>query len=248
MSSESNTCYSPVPMPDIELTNLPADLHAANISSSSSANANNTNKALEDGAIPLYHDLEKSSSGPDYHPAPKFIQRKLIVYLLVESLVTLVLYWNYTAISANVSPLVAPTLLGACTASLAQSINQYLRKKFSLNRILKFLVWGSINGCFTALWIDILIYRIDNLIYRIMVDQIIGAPAFQMIFSILSSLWDSGEISATIRQSYVKALKYSYCYWPFFSVFSFVFIPQSMMFPANCLANLVWNVILSKIN
>lgn len=236
-------------MPDIELTSLPGNLHNANVNAATSTanNNNSSGKSLEDGSIPLYHDVEKSSN-PDYRPSTSSVHRKLIISLVAESVIGFLVYYNYTAIEARLSPLVAPTLLGAATASLAQSLNQYSRKKFSLNRICKFIVWGCINGCFTALWIDILLNRIDNLVYRIMVDQMVGAPAFQMIFSILNSLWDTGDISPAMRQSYLKALKYGYCFWPFFSVCAFVFIPQSMIFSANCLATLIWNLILSRIS
>lgn len=217
-------------MPDIELTNLHHN-----------------------------HDLEKSSTSieipnsntesayPPIYPLPKPLQRKLISYIIIEALISLIIYYNYFKIEISTHHLIAPTILGASTAALAQSINQYSKRNFSLNRIFKFVVWGCINGCFTVLWIDMLIYQVDGLTYRIVVDQFIGAPTFQLIFSILNCLWDYGELNYTLKNSYLKSLKFSYCYWPFFSICSFMFIPQSMIFPANCLANLIWNLILSKL-
>lgn len=197
------------------------------------------------------HALENTSSAsnekglPGFH-APKPLKRRLVVNLLVETALCMAIYLTYDRI-AQIHPLVAPLLLGASSAALAQSINQYSKKKHSMNKIAKFVVWGALNGCFTVLWIDVLILQFDSLVHRIVVDQLVGAPMFQMIFNVLNSLWDTGEITAATRASYWKLLKWSYCFWPFFSVCLFAFIPQVMIFPANCLANLVWNLVLSKL-
>ncbi|RCK57288.1 hypothetical protein Cantr_06872 [Candida viswanathii] len=173
--------------------------------------------------------------------------RKLIVALFIETVSLCVAYYEYDNI-ALIHPMLAPTLLGCVSGALAQSTNQYLKKKFTPNKIAKFMVWGCINGFFTSAWINILVTKIDNLFYRIVIDQTVGAVMFQLIFNILNSLWDQGEVfSPTTRASFFKSLKYSYFFWPFFSVLLFMFIPQSMMFPSNCLANLFWNLILSKI-
>lgn len=199
-----------------------------------------------------YHDLEKSAitseeiNSPLY-PAPKPLKRKLIIYLLIESVVSLAFYCNYDQL-INIHPLVAPTLLGSSTAALAQSINQYSKKKLNFNKVCKFILWGSINGVFTALWVELLMNKFSSTLHRIVVDQLVGAPIFQMVFNILSSLWENGEISASTRQKYIKSLKYSYCYWPLFSIGTFIYIPKSMIIPANCLANLVWNIVLSKLS
>lgn len=199
-----------------------------------------------------HRDLEKSAltsdeTNPPLYPAPKPLKRKLIIYLFIESVISFSLYCNYHQL-INIHPLVAPMLLGSSTAALAQSINQYFKKKLNLSRVCKFLVWGSINGFFTALWVELLMSKLDNALHRIVVDQLVGAPIFQMVFNILSSLWENGEISASTRYKYIKSLKYSYCYWPLFSISTFVYIPRTMIVPANCLANLVWNIVLSKLN
>lgn len=200
----------------------------------------------------FYPDLEKSAPVLDdtnktLHPAPISLKRKLIVCLIIETIISLIIYYNYDTL-VNIHQLLGPSLLGASTAALAQSINQFSKKKFDFNKICKFIVWGTINGLFTVLWVDMLITRFENLVYRILVDQAIGAPIFQMVFSILNSLWDNGELTASVRVKYIKSLKYSYCYWPFFSIGLFSFIPKTMMFPANCLANLFWNIVLSKLS
>ncbi|RLV96550.1 hypothetical protein JA1_000088 [Spathaspora sp. JA1] len=203
----------------------------------------------------VYDDLEKSSLSPTtsassithLHPAPRGVYKKLVAALLIETTISCLIYINYDRIGAY-HPMIAGLLLGCSSGALAQSVNQYSKKKFTLNKIFKFMVWGSINGYFTVGWINILITRIDNSAYRIIVDQLVGAPMFQLIFNMLNSIWDSGEMfSITTRMAFLKSLKYSYCYWPFFSILSFVFIPQALMFPCNCLANLLWNLILCRL-
>ena len=90
--------------------------------------------------------------------------------------------------------------------------------------------------------------------YQKLIDRLhpLVAPALlgsmSAAFSILNSLWETGElISTTARSSYLRSLRYSYCYWPIFSVCLFLLVPPQMMFPANCLSNLLWNLILSRL-
>ncbi|CAK9440133.1 uncharacterized protein LODBEIA_P42330 [Lodderomyces beijingensis] len=178
------------------------------------------------------------------HPSSKHILKKLYSAMLIEAAISITIYYNYSRI-ASVYPMVAPTLLGCSTAALAQSINQFSRKKFTLNKIFKFMVWGCINGYFTVAWINVLMVNFDNLFLRILVDQLVGSPTFQLVFNVLSTIWDQGEVFSI--NAYIKSLKYSFCFWPIFSTISFTFIPQGLMFPCNCLASLIWNIILSKL-
>lgn len=200
----------------------------------------------------IEHDLEKSSllildDSKYQNSTINLIRRKVALYIILEGFTTLFIYYYYSLL-LEIHPLFAPTLLGSSTAALAQTINQYAKVKFSLDKICKFLVWGGINGCFTDLWINLLLSNFDNLFYRIILDQLLGAPTFQLIFNILSTLWDHGEVVPSTRATYFKSLKYSYCFWPFFSICEFTLVPENMMFPLNCLATLLWNVILSKLN
>lgn len=192
----------------------------------------------EDGELPPLH--------LNFNPGTASLKRKLVISLAIETLISLVIYYNYEKL-VLVNDLLAPGLLGASTAALAQSMNQYFKFKFSLNKIYKFIIWGVINGVLTVLWIDMLRFQFESLFYRIFFDQLIGAPVFQMIYNILSALWDTGELSNILLPSHLRSLKYSYCFWPIFSTCAFIFLPPSAFFPANCLANLVWNIILSKL-
>lgn len=190
-------------------------------------------------------DLE-NVAGSLYYPSKLTSRKKLIFILLIEAALCTCIYYHYDNL-AKYHALLAPTLLGMSSAALAQSLNQYVKRKLSFNRIAKFMLWGSINGCFTVMWVDLLMTNIEHIAYRVIVDQLVGAPIFQLVFSILNALWDHGEISSNFQSTYFNSLKYSYCFWPFFLVGLFVFLPQAVMFPANCVANLFWNIILSKL-
>lgn len=180
------------------------------------------------------------------YPVPKYTRRTLVNNLIIEAIISGIIYYYYDWILIK-HRLLAPALLGSATATLAQSINQFAKKKLNYSRIFKFLVWGCINGSFTILWIDFLTTKTDSLYYRILWDQLIGVPCFQLVFNVLNTLWDTGEISQNAKALYVKSLKYSYCFWPFVSIVSFAFVPEPLIFPWNCLANLFWSMILTKV-
>ncbi|PSK39355.1 hypothetical protein C7M61_001965 [Candidozyma pseudohaemuli] len=175
-------------------------------------------------------------------------RRKIWLHILLETIASVVIYSSYTKL-VLLYLFLAPTLLGASTAALAQSMNQLYKGRLSVSKLLKFLIWGCINGCFTALWIDTLVARVDSVFYRILIDQLIGAPSFQLTFHLLGKVWDVAEPGhpSPSFSTFLTALSISYCYWPFVSIAMFVFIPQLLMFISNCVANLIWNMILSRI-
>lgn len=193
--------------------------------------------------------LDPENEPTQLHAISGPLRRRLLLNLVAAATLSMTIYYNYQTIITQLHPLAAPAMLGTTSAAFAQSLNQYIKKKLDYNRVMKFMVWGSINGTLTVLWIDVLITRVDSVVYRILVDQAIGAPAFQATFSVLNSIWETGElVSNTAKSSFLRSLRYSYCYWPIFSVCLFLFVPPNMMFPANCLANLLWNLILSRLS
>lgn len=193
---------------------------------------------VDDDIPPLHLNL---------NPASKTLKRKLILYLVIEALISTIVYVKYDVIMEFHS-LLAPALLGSSTAAFAQSINQYSKSKFSASKIYKFLLWGVINGVLTVLWINMLNFQFETVLYRIIIDQMIGAPTFQIVYNILSAIWENGDISSIMLPVHMRSLKYSYCFWPFFSTLAFLFLPPEAFFPANCVANLIWNLILSKLS
>lgn len=168
-------------------------------------------------------------------------------YVALEFVTTLVFLYSYDYL-ISIHRQFGPACLGAATAALAQSLNQLWKYKVSDSRLLKFVVWGLINGYFTALWLDVLVVQIPNPVLRIVLDQTVGAPLFQLTFTVLSSMWDGDLMPAPqVRATFLRSLRYSYCYWPFVSMALFTLVPQNRMVFFNCLANFIWNVILSRL-
>lgn len=184
-----------------------------------------------------FHDLEK----------PKLAQvaSRAYLYLAVQLVSIVAVYVNYAYLQ-EWHPLLAPTLLGASSAGLAQSISQCYKNIASEGKLFKFLVWGLINGCFTELWIDMLMARVTNVVSRVVIDQTIGASCFQLAFSLLSAAWDLDSTTSP-RTTYLRSMRLSYCYWPFVSAAIFTLAPEQRMVMCSCLANFVWNLILTRL-
>lgn len=187
-----------------------------------------------------FYDLNKG----DLRELPK----RAIVYILLELVVSIILYNQYASIG-SVNSLLAPILLSSATAALAQLLDQYWHGRFSDSRVAKFICWGAINGYLTALWFDFLVTRVSRVSYCIIIDQLVGVPFFQLAFTILSVIWDTDHpISLfSVRTSFFRSLKYSYCFWPIANLAIFLFVPTHLLVISNCTANFIWSVVLSKI-
>lgn len=175
--------------------------------------------------------------------------RPLQGYILVfiELCAAVEIYYTYFSLSTTY-PLLAPTLLGAVLAALAQSISQILTRKHAPNKICKFLLWGTINGGLTAMWIGMLVANVEHVAFQIIIDQTVGNPMFQFIFALLNSLWERDPLfSGSSRSTFFKSLRYSLCYWPFVSAITFLVVPPRYMFLMNCIATFVWNIVLCKL-
>lgn len=203
----------------------------------------------------IFPDLEKISTNnpqlsepmPCFAPqTPNGVKHKLWIYVLIEAIISSIIYLNFPFLT-ELNAFAAGALLGAANAMLAQSIHQLFRLKYSLSRLFMFCVWGAFNGYATVVWIEFLLYNFDTPLSRVLADQAFGTPFFQLAFNILSSMWDHNEFAFSLR-NFLRTLKYSYCFWPFYSAALFYYIPIKYMLPANCLATLAWNVCLSLIS
>lgn len=192
-------------------------------------------------------DLERGASKDYMKKFKNACRKKLITAFVFEISITSGLYFEYRNIGEKF-PLVANIALGASCGALAQTFAQVFRNSFSIRKIVKFVLWGALNGALTELWVGFLLLHINTPLMRIILDQTLGTPVFQAVFSILNSVWDHGRIVSEIKELYIKSLKWSYLFWPFFSVLQFLFIPSDMIFPANCIASLVWNILLSRLS
>ncbi|ODV97055.1 hypothetical protein PACTADRAFT_15555 [Pachysolen tannophilus NRRL Y-2460] len=174
-------------------------------------------------------------------------RRNLLALILVESLAAVVFFLKYDILVIN-HRLLGSCLLGSITSILGQTIDQFFKSNFSANKFFKFLLWGAINGLFSELWIDfIFVNARENNVKKILMDQIIGNPTFQLVFIIFSCIWDNNDIKLALRTSYIKTLKLSFFIWPSFSILAFTILPENLVFPMNCILSLIWNVILSSI-
>ncbi|GMM36552.1 hypothetical protein DASC09_038770 [Saccharomycopsis crataegensis] len=181
-------------------------------------------------------------------PTHRRHQRILFVSILFSlSGLTYMIHY-YENLKIEYPPLAIIVIIGSLSSVIAQLINQFYRRHYSLSHVAKFLIWGCINGVLTSLWIDMLFVQFDHTVARVMVDQLIGSPFFQLVFLVLNAIWDNNnDIRTYLRVNYLKSLKLSYLIWPCFSILSFSILPPEFIFPCNCLVNLIWNVILSFI-
>lgn len=155
-------------------------------------------------------------------------------------------------LNGNGPKIVLSIIIGALCSVLAQLFNQIYKRRINITNVIKFFTWGCINGVLTSLWIDVLVLHFQDIVIRVMVDQIIGAPIFQLFFiSLMTFWWDSEDAesksSSNFKRNYFRALKLSYLIWPTFSIMSFALLPAELIFPCNCLVNLIWNIVLSFI-
>src|SRR5690349_20555719 len=98
-------------------------------------------------------DLEKNAHVVEGHRTKSL----LIVITFLEILSILILIKHREVID-NVHQMLNSILLGILTAGVAQSIIQ-LYRHVNYNRLLKFCVWGGINGVLSSLWIDTLVLQ-----------------------------------------------------------------------------------------
>ncbi|ODQ81890.1 hypothetical protein BABINDRAFT_32926 [Babjeviella inositovora NRRL Y-12698] len=199
-------------------------------------------------------DIEKDSFGTS---APVSSTGRIYMALGVELVACALIYVNYDKLNASAlgawvpQSLLAPTLLGMSSACLAQLVNQgFLMKqprRFNLSRLAKFGIWGAINAVTTNMFFDVLRARLDmqrDAVTAVLLDQFVNSPLCQLLFVIWHSIWDDLALGPLLRTTYPRSLKTSYMFWPFVSIFTFFVLPHGLMFPVNCIANIVWTVVL----
>lgn len=168
--------------------------------------------------------------------------------ICVEVVSTLSFYIGYDELNYYHNFLGA-LLLGASTLLLAQTITEvYKSTFFSWDKHFKFVIWGFINGVFSKLWIDFILinYAQDNFM-KILLDQLLGNPISQLVFVIYNCIWENNDFRMGLQASYWKTMKYSLFVFPVFSAIAFTMLPESYIFPVNCLVTLSWNIVLSFI-
>ncbi|KAH3683219.1 hypothetical protein WICPIJ_005809 [Wickerhamomyces pijperi] len=147
-------------------------------------------------------------------------------------------------------PLLNSITLGVLTSGLAQCCIQCF-KPVSYKKLMKFYVWGSVNGVLSSMYIDYLLsmFPEDNqLVPRFLTDQIIAGPLFQFVFMSFHCLWEDIDLVSTLKAGFMRNLMASYCVWPIASIIGFGgWIDESWIFSFNCFVSLVWTVVLVQL-
>ncbi|KAH3675653.1 hypothetical protein WICMUC_002570 [Wickerhamomyces mucosus] len=193
-------------------------------------------------------EIEKNLNIKNNHQISR--SRSVIYFTILIKLTSIFLLLKNRDLIENVHQLLNSILLGFLTAGLAQTIIQTFRA-VNFNKILKFALWGGISGISGSLWIDYLVVEFpknDDIIYRVAVDQLVGAPFFQSLFLIYNCLWEGNNIKIAFHTNFLKTLLMSYLIWPASSVISFGYLPQHFIFPFTCAVGVVWTVILGLLN
>lgn len=155
-------------------------------------------------------DLEKNEL--TIQPSPlKPRSKTLLSFITIIEFISLLIVIKHREVIDNVHQLLNSILLGIITATLGQSIIQLFRQ-VHYDRIGKFFIWGAINGVLSSLWIDCLVYKLPDVLSRVLVDQLVGSPLFQLLFIVLNCLWENTDISIAMKtvSIYEKFIKFKF--------------------------------------
>lgn len=195
---------------------------------------------------PKFEEIELGH-GPDFAPSKSLYYKRqapLILCLAVQIAVVYVSIAYYDRIYI-LSPIGAP-ILSACTMSgLSQGLIQVsVKKKINVSNLIKFYIWGLINGLFTKCWTDQLNEALSSTLHKVAADQLIGNPVCIFLFFCYISYCDKLDFYAQIKDKFMSTFKTSLIIWPFASFAMFYFVPAYMSVPFNSCVNLLWTVIL----
>lgn len=135
-------------------------------------------------------------------------------------------------------------LVSAAMSGLSQGLLQLLTNKVDFASVLKFDVWGVINGVWTRFWTEQLFNRYERAPMKILWDQLLGNPLGVLIFTSLSAFWEGYDVDLYLQKNYLPALKISLLVWPLASVAQFLVVPQKYIVLFNTVINFAWTVIL----
>lgn len=135
-------------------------------------------------------------------------------------------------------------IIGASMSGLSQSLLQLLTGKYNYATIVKFQVWGVINGVWTRFWTEQLSVRFQHWPSKVLLDQTLGNPLAVFVFTSLSAFWEGYDIDLYLQKNFVAALKISLLVWPASSIAQFVLIPERYIVLFNMVINFAWMVIL----
>lgn len=135
-------------------------------------------------------------------------------------------------------------LAGALLCGLSQSLLQVLTNKHYPSTILRFQVWGALNGVWTHFWAGQLIEKFEYQPFRVLWDQAFGNPFGIFAFTSFTAFWEGYDVDLYLQKHYVNTLKMSWFIWPLASVIQFYLIPQKYVTLFNITMNFGWTVVL----
>jgi len=135
-------------------------------------------------------------------------------------------------------------LVGAAMSGLSQALLELLTKKYDYGKIVKFQVWGVINGVWTRFWTEQLTTRFQMWPAKVALDQTLGNPLSVFAFTSLSAFWEGYDVDLYLQKNYMSSLKASLLIWPLASVLQFIVIPKQYIVLFNTFVNFAWMITL----
>lgn len=134
-------------------------------------------------------------------------------------------------------------IIGVSMGGLSESLVQLYTRKCSLAGIVKFQVWGALNGIWTRCWTEKL-HELETPLFMVFLDQLIGNPLSVFFFTGLSAFWQGYDVDLYVKKNYVPTLKASLFIWPLASALQFTVIPESHIVLFNVVVGFLWVLIL----
>ncbi|KAH3670490.1 hypothetical protein OGAPHI_001005 [Ogataea philodendri] len=189
-----------------------------------------------------YHINEKKAASE--YEKYDHVRERFSYFIAVQVFLVYLIFLYYDSIN-EYHPLLAGALLAGQTSCLAQTLNQFYHRSISISKHIKFYIWGVMNGMATTLWIKMLMTKVDTQSMRFVYDQTFGGLVFQFLFILYNCIWERQDLLTHMKTTYIQSLKYYYMMWPFVSYLCFFHIPNHLIFPINCLCNLIFTVLLT---
>lgn len=166
--------------------------------------------------------------------------------LIFQICVCAALFWFYDNMY-NCSPMGCAAVVSMALSGTSQLVVQLLTNSVDISRLIKFYVWGALNGMWTRFWTEQLTIRFQLTVVKILWDQIYGNPMGIFMFLSLSGYWEGADVTAYLQRNYWSSLKASWFVWPAASVAQFLIVPHRYIALFNTAVNFMWTIVLGLI-
>lgn len=194
----------------------------------------------------------------------------LLLVEVVSLLITAVNYSSMFHLYPISTTLLMNSILSAISDTLAQMISNYKSDKdkhkktyfdnieekgqdgfkskdiFDIYRTFTFVIWGLIAGTSQIYWYEWLHQQFeDNVIFRVLADQIIYAPiSIAGMFIYNNYIQDFGDMTTLkkkFKNIFIYTLICNYLLWPAVQLCNFKFVPLHFQVPFGCFIGIFWN-------